>query len=224
MARITDRNGMTSTLISKHDIAPGILEVRMQRPDGFAFLPGQFVRFIIDGYQRDYTIVSHPDAGTIDFCINLIEGGRFSNIIANARAGDSFQLSGPHGHFIFQGGAHQPVFVATGTGVAPFVAFCRSGVTSALLLHGVPAPDQLIYRHVLEHCLHSYVACISRRFNVSLSPKGAFAGRVTAYLETMLKPDAYDFYLCGKRAMIKDVTALIDDRFGGSRVFIENFD
>ena len=224
MERIIDRDRLASALVATHAIAPNILEVSMQRPAGFSFLPGQFVRFIMDGYQRDYTLVSHPDDDTIVFCMALIKGGRFSNTIVKARAGDRFQFSGPHGHFIFQSAAHQPVFVATGTGVAPFVAFCRSGVNSALLLHGVPNPDQLIYRHLLEPCLNTYVACVSRAFDASGRLKRAFAGRVTAYLETMLKPDAYDFYLCGQRAMIKDVTALIDDRFGGSRVFIENFD
>jgi ferredoxin-NADP reductase len=205
-------------------MAPGILEVRMGRPAGFNFLPGQFIRVIMDDYQRDYTIVSPPDADTIAFCIALVEAGRFSNIIANARAGDRFQLSGPHGHFIFQGATHPPVFVATGTGVAPFVAFCCSGVKDALLLHGVATPDQLIYRYLLEPCLRAYVPCISGSFDAKGCLKGAFTGRVTAYLEKLLAPDAYDFYLCGQRAMIKAVTALIDDRFDGSRVFIENFD
>ena len=92
----------------------------------------------------------------------------------------------------------------------------------ALLLHGVSTPDQLIYRHLLEPCLRAYLPCISSPFDARGSLKGAFAGRVTTYLETMLAPDAYDFYLCGQRVMIKEVTALIDDRFDGSRVFIEN--
>lgn len=224
MERIVEKNRFGSALVSTHELAPGILEVRIQRPAGFTFLPGQFVRFIMDDYQRDYTIVSHPDADTIDFCIALIKGGRFSNAITNARAGGRFQVTGPHGHFIFQGTVHRPVFVATGTGIAPFVAFCRTGLKDALLLHGVPIPDQLIYRHLLEPCLHAYVPCVSGALDAQDCLKGGFSGRVTAYLETILLPNTYDFYLCGQRTMIKDATALIDDRFGGSRVFIENFD
>ena len=224
MARIDEMSRFASPLVSTREIAPGILEVRMARPAGFRFLPGQFVRFVVDDYQRDYTIVSQPDAQTIDFCIALVEEGRFSHTIGKTKPGKRFHFSGPHGHFIFQKSAHRPVFVATGTGVAPFVAFCRSGAKDALLLHGVATSDQLIYRYLLESCLYSYIPCISGAFEKKSPPEGAFAGRVTAYLEKMLASDIYDFYLCGHRAMIRDVTALIDDRFGGSRLFIENFD
>lgn len=224
MERVGNPHQFTTSLVSCHEIGPGILEVRMVRPAGFTFLPGQFVRFVVDNCPRDYTIISGPDAETIDFCIALIEGGRFSALIARATAGDRFQLSGPHGHFIFQESTRRSVFVATGTGVAPFVAFCRSGVTDAILLHGVHVSDQLIYRQLLESCLDAYIPCISSTFDRAGSLKDAFAGRVTTYLDTLLAPDIYNFYLCGQRIMIVEATALIDDRFDGSRLFIENFD
>jgi benzoate/toluate 1,2-dioxygenase reductase component len=221
--RVTSHR-FTTALVASHTIASGIIEVSVERPTGFTFLPGQFVRFIMDGYERDYTIISHPDAETLDLCIALIQGGRFSTAIAQAPPGDRFALSGPHGHFIFQKSVRRPVFVATGTGVAPFVAFCRIGSSDALLLHGVASPDQLVYRDRLEPVVRTYVPCISGSFDVCSHKEGAFAGRVTAYLEKMLLPGAYDFYLCGGRAMINDTTALIDEHFDGSRIFIENFD
>ena len=59
MERIGDRSRFASALISTHEIASDTLEVKIQRPTGFTFLPGQFVRFIMDGYQRDYTIVKN---------------------------------------------------------------------------------------------------------------------------------------------------------------------
>jgi benzoate/toluate 1,2-dioxygenase reductase component len=222
--RVEASNRFATTLVSCHVLAPGILEVHMRRPAGFNFLPGQFLRVIMDDYQRDYTIVSGSDAETLDFCIAMVAGGRFSDAMGKAKEGDSFRLCGPHGHFIFQGSAYPPVFVATGTGVAPFVAFCRNGASDALLLHGVTTPGQLIYRHLLEPHVRAYVPCISGPFNPHGSLAEAFAGRVTAYLETMLAPGTYDFYLCGQSGMIRDATALIDERFDGSRLFIENFD
>jgi ferredoxin-NADP reductase len=133
-------------------------------------------------------------------------------------------LTGPHGHFVFQGPANPAVFVATGTGIAPFVAYCRSGVDSGLLLHGVGTADRLIYRDILRSTLGDYVPCISRYPDKRDRPANAFQGRVTDYLERQLKPGTYDFYLCGRGAMIRDVTALIDQRFGDSRLFIETYD
>jgi len=222
--RVSVTPRFTACLVERHWLAPGILELRLTRPVEIAFIPGQFMRFVMDGYERDYTMVSTPDAETIDFCIAIVGGGQFSGDILKADIGTPFQLSGPHGHFIFQGPANPAVFVATGTGVAPFVAFCRSGVNAGLLLHGVGTPDRLIYREIFQSTLCEYVPCISRPFDNSDNVENAFSGRVTHYLGQQLTPGTYDFYLCGRGGMIRDVTALIDEQFSDSRLFIESYD
>jgi benzoate/toluate 1,2-dioxygenase reductase subunit len=211
-------------LLARRWLTPDILELRLSRPDGFAFLPGQFLRFWMEGVTRDYTLVSAPDDATMDFCIAMVWGGRFSRALREAAVGDAFSVSGPYGHFIFQGGANPPVFVATGTGVAPFVAFCRSGVTGARLLHGVREPAGLIYRDLLQVRLAGYVACISGPGEASTAGGAFFPGRVTGYLASKLAPGNYDFYVSGRRGMIGDVTALIDTRFPDSRLFVEPYD
>jgi benzoate/toluate 1,2-dioxygenase reductase component len=222
--RVGDTPRFTASLVDRHWLAPGILELRLTRPMDVAFIPGQFLRFAMDGYERDYTMVSSPDAETIDFCIAVVDGGRFSSHILAADIGTSFQLTGPHGHFVFQGPLNPAVFVGTGTGVAPFVAFCRGGVGAALLLHGVGTPDRLIYRDVLQGALRGYVPCLSRASENMDRPENAFSGHVTDYLEQQLQPGTYDFYVCGRRSMIRDATAIIDERFSASRLFIETYD
>jgi benzoate/toluate 1,2-dioxygenase reductase subunit len=222
--RVGDTPCYTASLLDRRWLAPGVLELRLTRPEGVTFIPGQFLRLVMAGYERDYTIVSAPDAGTIDFCIAMVEGGRFSSDILKAEIGFSVQLTGPHGHFVFQGPVNPAVFVATGTGVAPFVAFCRSGVDEARLIHGVGTPDRLIYRDLLQSALQEYVPCISRPSENMDPSNRAFSGRVTDYLGNRLKPGTYDFYLCGRRSMIRDAAAIVDDRFGDSRLFIETYD
>ena len=224
MERVDGTPRFFARLVDRHWLAPGILELRLTRPEGVVYIPGQFLRLVMDGYERDYTMVSTPDAETIDFCIAMVDGGRFSSDIQKADIDATFQLTGPHGHFVFQGPANPAVFVATGTGVAPFVAFCRSGVDTGLLLHGVGTPDRLIYRDILQSALGDYVPCISRSSENVGRPDNAFPGRVTHYLEQQLKPGTYDFYLCGRGAMIRDATALIDEKFGDSRLYIETYD
>ena len=215
----------TATLVARQQIGPGIVELKLSRPSDFVFLPGQYMRFDMGGYQRDYTVVSAVDAQTLDFCVAVVEGGRFSHDIMAADIGGRLSVSGPHGHFVYQGGAgRSSVFAATGTGVAPYVAFCRNGVTDALLLHGVRTPGGLIYGNTLAPAMRAYVPCISRHRSTHSHPAAMFSGRVTHYLERQLKPGTYDFYLCGRRAMIRDATAIIDQRFGDSRLFIETYD
>ena len=224
MERVGDMPRFSARLVDRHWLAPGILELRLSRPVGIGFIPGQFMRFVMDGYARDYTMVSSPDAVTIDFCIATVDGGRFSTDIQKADIEATFQLTGPHGHFVYQGTTNPAVFVATGTGIAPFVAFCRSGVDAGFLLHGVGTPGELVYRHILQSGLRGYVPCISRPGDYMDGLENPFPGRVTQYLEQRLVPGTYDFYLCGRGAMIRDVTALIDEQFGDSRLFIETYD
>jgi benzoate/toluate 1,2-dioxygenase reductase subunit len=102
--------------------------------------------------------------------------------------------------------------------------FAAVGWTDALLLHGVGTPDRLIYRDILQSGLREYVPCISRPGEYLDGLDHPFPGRVTRYLEKQLKPGTYDFYLCGRGGMIRDATALIDERFGDSRLYIENYD
>jgi len=221
---LSGRADFLAVLEERRWMAPGILEFRLRRPHDFSFIPGQFLRFMMDGYQRDYTMVSRPEAKTMDFCIAVVDGGRFSTKIQQTRVGSTFQVSGPLGHFIYQERGNPAVFVATGTGIAPFVAFCRKGVDRPILLHGVSHSEGLIYRHVLKSSVKPYIACIARSSTTAAYGIEVYPGHVTDYLKAELAPGTYDFYLCGRRDMIRDATAIIDWQFGDSRLFIENYD
>jgi ferredoxin-NADP reductase len=48
-------------------------------------------------------------------------------------------------------------------------------------------------------------------------------GRVTGYLEGHLPLGAYDFYLCGRGEMIREVILLADQKFPDSLVYTEPF-
>ncbi len=183
------------------------------------------MRFVIDSVERDYTMVSAPEAETLNFCLKIREEGRFSKTILTAPLGHPFQMSGPHGHFVYRKSENPALFVATGTGIAPFVAFSQSEIGKATLLHGVGSAELLTYQEILQRAIDTYVPCISRQPAVHQSQSGGmFAGHVTDYLEKELPPGIYDFYLCGHSAMIRDATAIIDDLFEDSKLYIENFD
>lgn len=224
METVGSINTFRATLAAKQWLAPGVLEIRLSRPAGLSFIPGQFIRFLMDGYQRDYTMVSSPNADTMDFCIALVPQGLFTKTIQKAEIGDVFSLSGPHGYFVYQGDVNPAVFVTTGTGIAPIVAFSRAGFGDAILLHGVKSSDQLIYRDMLSSATHNYVPCVSQLSDDADDPEGIYMGRVTDYLSQNIAPGVYDFYLCGRRPMIVAATAIIDSRFPGSRLFSEAYD
>jgi NAD(P)H-flavin reductase len=96
-----------------------------------------------------------------------------------------------------------------------------AGTAGFVLLHGVDAPADLYYAEMLRSAAATYAPCVSGPDAAHVA--GGFAGRVTDYLRQRLPPGAYDFYACGRRDMVRDVTLLADERFPDSLVFAETF-
>jgi NAD(P)H-flavin reductase len=195
-------------------------EIKFSKPPSYSINPGQHVRLIYQTFERDYTPVSAPADQEIAFCIRKVEDGDFTPFLSSAEAGTRFEISDPEGYFTFKPSKRPPVFVATGTGIAPFCSMARSGIVGYTLLHGVDNPEDLYYRSTLESSADHYIPCISREYQ---APTEYFRGRVTDYLQQHLSPAAYDFFLCGRREMIRDVTWLVDERFPGSLIYSELF-
>jgi NAD(P)H-flavin reductase len=146
--------------------------------------------------------------------------GGVSAQLARAGSGTPMTFTGPHGYFTFKTSTRPAVFVATGTGIAPFCAMAGSGVRGFTLLHGVKTTAGLYYREFILTRAAAYVACLSAD---RTSGPAQFSGRVTDYIRSRLPQRAYDFYLCGRQDMIRDVTLLVDERFDGSFVYSEIF-
>ena len=212
-----------TALLKRSRLSEKAVEIELTRPAGFSFVPGQRIRFIQKSNERDYSLISTPEDPTLLLCVREVAGGAFSPYLASARVETRFHFSGPHGYFTFRSTSRTPVFIATGTGIAPFVSMGRSGEKGFILLHGVRSPQDLYYASFFRKIAKAYIPCISAFPMGSHSPAGNFAGRVTDYLETELPPLPYDFYLCGRGDMIRDATLLVDERFSDSYVYTEIF-
>jgi benzoate/toluate 1,2-dioxygenase reductase subunit len=213
----------SAELLGRCWLSEGTFELELTRPPLFDFVPGQRIRLLHEALERDYSLVSAPAEATLRLCVRRVRQGRLSPLLATAEMGSRLQFSGPHGYFIFRPSPRPAVFVATGTGIAPFMAMAKSGVRSFALLHGVRAPGELYYQSVLRDLTQHYVPCLSAAPRAPDSPFTVFPGRVTEYLEKHLESGAYDFYLCGRMEMIRDVTLLVDRLFPGSYVYTEAF-
>ena len=198
-------------------------ELRLARPDGFDFRAGQHIRLEAQGVERDYSLTSGPEESPLALLIRRVPQGALSPYLASLEPGSEIEFSGPRGHFAFRPSALPPIFVATGTGVAPFSAMVRSGVKGFLLLHGVREPEDLYYEDLFRSAAAEVVPCLTGGGGGKRPASDAFPGRVTGYLEGSLPRKAYDFYLCGREEMIRDVTLLVDEAFPGSRVYAEIF-
>ena len=207
-------------LLKRRWLTEKTFEAVLSRPAGFGFTPGQRIRLLHQSLERDYSLVNETVAKDLTLCIRCVAGGMFSPLLAKAAIGMPFKFTGPHGYFVYRKSVRRPVFVATGTGIAPFTALARSGIKDYLLLHGVRKQKELYYSELLRQNARQYIACLTEE---AQAESGYFQGRVTEFLETQLETSAYDFYLCGREDMIRDVIWLVDDKFPGSLVYTEIF-
>jgi ferredoxin-NADP reductase len=92
--------------------------------DKLRFQPGQFVSLSdeVEGRKvtRAYSIASAPDGNRFDLCLNRVNLGTFSPHLFALRPGGEIPMTPPLGTFTLRDPIRDSLFVATGTGVAPF--------------------------------------------------------------------------------------------------------
>jgi len=152
--------------------------LRLVEPTQLVFEPGQFVIVHVpkDGtiVKRAYSIASPPhEQGVIELCIQHVEGGAASTFFWKIKEGMPVLISGPHGKFTLKTPlTYEPVFLATGTGVAPFRSMihhlCHMNFLQPMwLLFGCRYEHAILYeaefRSIasLRHNFH-YVPTVSR--------------------------------------------------------------
>jgi benzoate/toluate 1,2-dioxygenase reductase component len=214
---------LTASVTGRKWLSTETFEIRFERPPGFEFIPGQKIELVCGDIHRTYSLISAPRDRELAICARHIPHGKMTPLLAAAAVGEVFRLTPAFGFFVFQSSRRAPVFVATGTGIAPFVAFVRSGVRGFRMLHGARHCEGLYYRELLASAARVYTPCLSSTRKPHESKPQIFPGRVTSYLSRELPAAEYDFYLCGSGEMIRDVINVIDNRFPTARVFAETF-
>ena len=209
-----------ATLVTKQRLTDSIWEVCFEVDEEVGdWAPGQFARIHVgDNAWRDYSIAGIK-GNQVRFLISTRTRGQGSRFVETAEPGTHTTIELPLGQFTATPSDRRRVFVATGTGLAPFLPMfatperkhddlmifgCRTGKDDLTSLLPDPMPEVL--------------RCISRE-----DVDGALHGRVTDALETLdFDPAGTDFYLCGSSAMVADGMALLERR-GAKHLFTEPY-
>ncbi len=176
----------------------------------FKFEAGQHISLSILGdYQsREYSIYSAEESDHLEILVKEVEGGYFSPKLKHLKAGDMVEIHGPFGKFGLdqkKRDTHQHVFIASGTGIAPFHSMVKTypGLNYKLI-HGVRYLNEAY--EIEEYDRKSVTVCTSRDKN------GDFNGRLTEYLKNADFAKNTCFYLCGNSDMIFDAMEILKSK------------
>lgn len=156
----------------------------------------------------------------IDFLIREIPDGVVSPRLGACKEGDLVEIGGPYGDFCLSEeeiGSRRYVFIATGTGVAPFHSFVKSFPSlQYTLFHGVRFEDELYDKD--DYDQRSYEIAVS-------CPKdGKKGSRITEKLDNKNLDADSVYYLCGNRLMITDAISILRNKgVPGGSIYTETF-
>lgn len=173
--------------------------------NGLEFAPGDCVALHTDvGNSRPYSIASGNRESDLQFVIRNMSRGEVSPWLMTRKPGDTVGVSAPFGWFRpGQDIGDSPfVFIATGTGVAPFLSFCSSSNRQAPagFLYGVRREvDAVGAARLADWC--DLKQAISRE-----KTEEHYFGRLTGLLDSLPMISGTHYYLCGLESMISDVT------------------
>ncbi len=227
-----------ATLVERIQITSDLLIVRV-KPDAPIpdFLPGQYVAIGLLGsahrpagappareeaapdklIKRAYSIGSSPsEKGYLEFYVAIVPDGTLTSRLVLLKEGDRLYVAPKvTGTFILEGAAKDAnlVLVATGTGLAPFMAMIKTpetwaGSRSITILHGVRHATDLAYREELEAWSKReprlrYVPVVSR--DPAWTGQKGHVTRIIRDDVIACRPGTEHVYLCGNPAMIDEL-------------------
>jgi NAD(P)H-flavin reductase/ferredoxin len=182
------------------------------RPLGF--LPGQYVNIAVPGTEqtRSYSFSSRPGRTQVSFILRDTPTGALPTFLRGpAEVGHPIGFHGPLGSFYLRDIKRPVLFLAGGTGLAPFTAMLGtldpdSTAHPIHLIYGVTSDRDLVKVDELEEAAKrlpnfSFACCVADE--TSAYPH---QGYVTRYIEPAhLNGGDVDVYLCGPPVMVEAV-------------------
>jgi len=190
------------------------LSVNLGQDARINFLAGQYVNLGIPGTEqtRSYSFSSMPDDTRASFVIRNVPGGQMSRyLLDEAKPGTEISLTGPYGNFYLRNIKRPVLFLAGGTGIAPFLSMLSALRTQAAshpvkMVFGVTNDIDLVSLEALEQSVKELPGFEYRTCVAAPQSTHSRKGYVTEHIEeSWLNAGDVDIYLCGPIAMVDSV-------------------
>tara|TARA_E500000178_G_C16951831_1_gene721666 strand:+ start:489 stop:1124 length:636 start_codon:yes stop_codon:yes gene_type:complete len=204
---------------SVSDLSEGNFLLRTEKPKELSFEPGQYFSVSVSnmGINREYSVSSGNKEDELEFMIRQIDDGTLSPNLRKLVKNHQISLNGPFGKFIIEKDSFSKklLFIASGTGVAPFKSFIKSYKNlNFTLLHGARTFEDLKINLKDQTRI---IPCVSRQ-------KGTKYKRVTDFLNNEDLSIFEEFYLCGNSSMITDSIEILQKKnISTNNIFMETY-
>jgi ferredoxin-NADP reductase len=196
------------------------LEFEVKGAAHFGFVPGQWLSVKAstpegEEITRAYSIASPPGKGHLALCLNRVQEGFMSNHLCSLAEGEEIAFQGPFGDFILRPPMRDTIFIATGTGIAPFRSMLhwllvdpeRHQERELSLLFGARTEQDLYYRDEFEklaaaHTNFHFLPTLSR----ATPDWGGLRGYVQEHVKEIVgncNKENMHAYVCGLDKMVK---------------------
>lgn len=187
------------------------LEVAIDEP--LHFQPGQYVRIRPHGGTewRSYSMANASGSTTLVFYARLVASGVFSTWLAEVAAiGATVDISEPHGSFFLRDEDRPRLFVAGGTGLAPFLSMleaiasdARHAALPTTLLMGVRSGAHLFGVDEIER-LRAKLPALAIEYTAEADPAALCrSGYATDLIASLALDPRTRVYLCGPPPMVE---------------------
>jgi ferredoxin--NADP+ reductase len=220
-------------VVHRQDWAPGLTTLRLQA-DIEPFSPGQWVNLALTlqgaFVRRSYSLSSAPGEPP-EFFLTRVSGGVLTPALFELPIGAAVMVERkPQGFFTLRyvPEAAEAWFVATGTGLGPYIAMLRTAepwqrFERIVVVHGVRRVADLAYRDELVERSQEHGGKLTWVPVVSREPEaeGVLHGRITTTLHEgaleraaglSLSAERSHVLLCGNPEMIADMTQGLAER------------
>jgi len=208
-------------VLEKTPCGADVIVTRFERPDGFAFVPGQWLRLTLMTEQGEETKTFTNSSARGDDWLEVttrLSGSSFKQALAKVRVGDRVKIQGPGGRLSLAEGTDRVAFLVGGVGITPARSILRDAAqrgtsfVDALLIYGNRDQTCTPYLEELQGMTNLGVRVVPVYERAGQDWHGD-TGFITAdIIKRHVDPaDGRPFFVSGPPVMVEAVNLVLDE-------------